>query len=423
MTRFLHIADVHLGTNQYNSPNNTRKKDFFLAFKNVIDNHAIGKNVDFVIIAGDLFDKNRIDPNTLNQSIIVFNELKKHNIPVFAIEGNHDCQWGLDTVSWLQFLGENGYINFLKPDYKDQNMIFNDNNSDAPICGCYYFDDKIRIIGTQWFGANTANAIPKIADAITSMPEHPYTILMLHAGIEGYLAGYGTITKSSLEPLKSCTNYIALGHIHKHYIYDDWAYNPGCLEACCIPEFFDKHGALLVEIDNNNNTYIELIEEFTKREFIKINVDISRCMTADDAISKIESIVLKTTKKMDDKPVVELTIDGALEFKRSELQLDLARNIVITNLDALTVQLKYFAKPKEYAIGANLSVKNNRQEIEYTVIKDMLRSYSQNNEESAGTANAVINLKNMVLNAEENENILMYLKDNILKQSNHNENS
>lgn len=415
MTRFLHIADVHLGTNQYNSPDNTRKKDFFLSFQNVIDNYAIAKNVDFVIIAGDLFDKNRLDPNTLNQSIAVFNELQKYNIPVFAIEGNHDCQWGIDTVSWLQFLGENGYINFLKPTYDNQNITFKENDENSPICGCYYYDEKVRIIGTQWFGANTANAIPKIAEAIKAMHDHPYTILMLHAGIEGYLSGYGTITKASLEPFRDCTNYIALGHIHKHYIYDNWAFNPGCLEACCIPEYFDKHGALLVEVDNKNNTYVELIETFTKREFIKINVDISRCITADDAMEKIKSTVIKTKKYIDDKPVIELTIDGSLEFKRSELQLDMARSFVINHLDALTVQVKYFAKPKDYAIGANLSVKNNRQEIEYTVIKDMLNSYSPDIQKAETDAKAVINLKNMILNSEENQNILNYLKNNILK--------
>ena len=423
MTKFLHIADIHLGINQYNSPDNTRKKDFFYTFRDVIDRYAIEEKVDFVLIAGDLFDKNRIDPNTLNQAIVVLKSLKDSNIPVFAIEGNHDSSIGSDSVSWLQFLGEHNYIHFLNKDKNTNSILFNKNSEESNIYGCYHLNDQIRIIGIEWLGANTGKAIPDIANAIKSLGNYPYTILMLHAGVEGFLAGYGTITKASLEPLKPYVDYLALGHIHKHYIYEDWVFNPGSLEACCFPEYFDQHGALVVKIDKNNNTTYKLKENYRKREFIRITVDISRCNTAEDAIEKATTIIKNTRKFNKDKPVIELLIDGALEFKRSELNTDILKNITKEHLDALLVLVKYFARPKEYAIGANLTERSNREQVELTVINDMLAPYEIYKNNTEKVAKTLINLKDMVLNCEDNDNILNYLKENVTFSSINNENN
>lgn len=412
MVRFLHIADVHLGTNQYNSPENTRKKDFFYAFQSVIEKYALAENVDFVIIAGDLFDKNRLDPNTLNQAIVVFSALKEKNIPVFVIEGNHDSIWGDGSVSWLQFLGEHGYINFLKPERQDNQIIFQNSSADNPLSGYYILNNQVRIIGSQWYGANTASAIPLLAEGIKQLGSYPYTILLMHAGLEGYLAGYGTITKTQLEPLRGLVNYIALGHIHKHYIYDNFAYNPGSLEACCIPEYFDEHGALLVEIDSEGKTKTKLLTNYIKREFIRINIDISHSKSAEIALELIKNSIKSTIiKNKNDKPVVEITIDGILNFRRAEINTEEIKLFALNELQALIVHVKYFARSKDYAIGVNLSSKNTRQEIELTVIKDMLAKYDAYKNKNETIAKAVTNLKEMVLNADSNENILKYLKE------------
>ncbi len=56
--RFLHMADCHLGYRQYNL--RERFNDFGQAFLNVIDT-AIAEKVDFVLLAGDLFQKRAID--------------------------------------------------------------------------------------------------------------------------------------------------------------------------------------------------------------------------------------------------------------------------------------------------------------------------------------------------------------------------
>jgi DNA repair exonuclease SbcCD nuclease subunit len=423
MVKFLHIADIHLGTNQYNSPEETRKRDFFYTFNDVINRYAIDEKIDFVIVAGDLFDKVRIDPATLNQAILVFQQLKDSNIPAYVIEGNHDSQAGRDTISWLQFLGEHGYITFLKPDYIDDKLSFSPCSKDKKYCGYVEFNNQIRIIGTQWFGANTAHMIEDIARAVEELGDYPFTLLILHAGLEGYLAGYGTISKATLEPLKPLVNYLALGHIHLYYVYDGWVYNPGSLEALSFPEFFDPHGALLVEIDKKNNIHYTLIDDYTKREFIRIAADISGCPTPDQATQTIKKEITTTRKYFDGKPLVELIIDGALEFRRSDLNLDELRTFAKDYTDALLVNLKYYARPKEYAIGANLSISSTRDQIEYTVIKDMLSQFNSYNEEQDKFARTVIDLKNMVLENEPCDKIYQYLNKALPETEKTNEDS
>ena len=82
-TRFLHCADIHLGYQQYNDKE--RFNDFGRALFAIVDK-ALGKptafdpsiqgKVDFVILAGDLFQKRAIDALTLNQAIRALERLR-----------------------------------------------------------------------------------------------------------------------------------------------------------------------------------------------------------------------------------------------------------------------------------------------------------------------------------------------------------
>lgn len=406
MVKFLHISDIHLGTNQYKSPEETRKKDYFFAFKDVIERYAIDENVDFVIIGGDLFDKNRIDPRTLNQAIYVFKLLEKNNIPVYMIEGNHDMMWGDETVSWIHFLHEHRHVHLLNADFDDENPF-----------NVVTVNDQVRIVGVKWLGSRTASAIPKLQEELAKLPKHPYTIMMLHAGIEGYLAGYGTLTKQDLEPLKPYVNYLALGHIHKHYIYDGWAFNPGCLEPCAFNEYFDEHGALLVNIDQDNHTRVKLVKNYKKREFIRVKADISQCKNTEEAWSYLVNIIKKHPKR-DNKPMLEIVIDGMIGFRRTDLNITALKELAQEELKALVVLLKYFARPKEYAVGAELTMKNSREQIELTVFKDLLSQQDDYKNNAEEYSKAMISLKQMVLTQESGAQIYEYLTTLLNKEEN-----
>ena len=100
MIKFLHLSDVHLGCRRYNLEERT--KDFFHSWHDVIVRHALPNRVDFVLIAGDFFDRRNIDPQTMNHALAGLQLLKDAGVPVVAIEGNHDRRDAVSDYSWMR---------------------------------------------------------------------------------------------------------------------------------------------------------------------------------------------------------------------------------------------------------------------------------------------------------------------------------
>ncbi|WP_202319722.1 DNA repair exonuclease [Archaeoglobus neptunius] len=107
--KFAHIADIHLGYEQYNQI--WRAEDFSASFRKIAE-RSIEEDVDFVIIAGDLFHRSVPSPKTIKEAIEILQMFKRENIPVFAIEGNHDktsrdisAYHLLESIGMLNVLG------------------------------------------------------------------------------------------------------------------------------------------------------------------------------------------------------------------------------------------------------------------------------------------------------------------------------
>ncbi|PIN81909.1 double-stranded DNA repair protein Mre11, partial [Candidatus Woesearchaeota archaeon CG10_big_fil_rev_8_21_14_0_10_30_7] len=83
--KFTHLADCHLGGWREPKLKELNNKSFCY----VID-HSIRENVDFVLIAGDLFNTALPDMESLQVCIKELKKLKDRHIPVYFIAGSHD---------------------------------------------------------------------------------------------------------------------------------------------------------------------------------------------------------------------------------------------------------------------------------------------------------------------------------------------
>ena len=110
--RFIHCSDIHLGANPYGIK--LRFEDMGKVFKEVV-NYALSIDIDFFLIAGDLFDKKNLNAETLNQAIMILKPLIENEIPIYVTEGNHDMSIYGNNYSWLTFLSDKKYIKLLKP--------------------------------------------------------------------------------------------------------------------------------------------------------------------------------------------------------------------------------------------------------------------------------------------------------------------
>lgn len=418
MARFLHLADIHLGFDRYNSPERT--KDFFFALSDVIQKYAIAERVDFVLIAGDLFEHRVIQPAVLNQAQLCLQQLKAADIPVLAIEGNHDnTPYGTST-SWLKYLSQWGLLQLLEPgNLAASEPLYSPWDATKKTGGYVDLPCGVRVLGSAWYGAAAVQAIAQIAEALPMLPPSPGpTVLMFHHGLEGQIARYsGALRYSELLPLREAgVDYLALGHIHKNYSEGGWIFNPGSLEANNIEEGSFKRGAYLVDISENGIDAV-LKQDYYQRPIVRLRVKTQGEESEEDVITLAKAAVEAAKQKGDlvpeENPLVELRLEGQVGFNRFDLDIRQLQRDLQTLSQALVFLLKYDVEEREFE--SPVADEANRQQIEQNAFLDLLAGHRDYKNRADALSTALIDLKNRRL-AGQDDDVLYEYTENVLTQ-------
>ncbi|SDZ08078.1 DNA repair exonuclease [Bacillus sp. 166amftsu] len=234
--KFIHAADLHLDSpfkgmemNVSSSVWERMKQSTFQSFERIIDK-AIQERVDFMLIAGDLYDA---ETRSLRAQVFVREQMKRlsqYDIPVYIIHGNHDHLGG----SWAAIeFPENVHV-FTEP-YVEAKPFYKDGELVASIYGFSYLQQAVT--------DNMTAQYEKMSDA-------PFHIGMLHGSVEGGDAEHNRYAPFQIRELKEKGfDYWALGHIHKREILAEEPYiiYPGNIQGRHRKETGEK-GAYLVEI-------------------------------------------------------------------------------------------------------------------------------------------------------------------------------
>lgn len=416
--KFLHIADIHLGCRRYNL--DERTKDFFRAWHDVIVNHVIPDQVDFVLIAGDFFDRRNIDPQAMNHAIAGLDLLKDAGIPVIAIEGNHDQRDAISHFSWMRSLSSWGYLKLLEPTRAEDGVLALEPWDEEDRTGSYIDIGSARIFGSHWYGASANAAIPLLADALRRASEvGRFNILMLHTDVEGQInRPIPALTISRLKELKALTNYVALGHTHKRFDLDNWAFNPGALEPTSIDEYKDERGAFLVEVDDEFNIKAKHLRDYVQRPFQRLSFDVSGVEDADAVFEGVMETVGREARKFDSDssepaPIIEITLRGHLGFKNSLLQINRMREEARERTGALHVMMRNQSVPVEYAVAAGMDLQAPRHERERRVIEDLIARDNRFKDRAREIADLVIESKRLALNSESPDRIIELIEEKL----------
>lgn len=426
MIKFLHISDVHLGCRRYNLEERTR--DFFRAWYEVVTKHAVPNEVDFVLIAGDFFDRRQIDPQTMNHAIAGLQILKDAGIPVVVIEGNHDRRDSVSPYSWMRSFCQAGLLMLLEPAKGEE--------GDAPIAlvpwdeerreGTYVDIAGARIYGTHWYGTTTGVAVSLLADAIRRQRDPKlFHILMLHTDVEGQMnRPIPALPVEKLKELRASVDYVALGHTHKRFEIDNWAFNPGSLEACSIDEAREERGIYLVEVDDERRVRAEHIRDYFQRPFQRLSFDLSGLETADavrdGVMEKLRREARGWTKAEADAderpaPIIEISLRGHLGFKNSLLELPRIRDEARELTGALHVLVKNQSVPVEYAVAADLDPDVTRAERERRIVADLIARNNRWRERADEMADLVLQAKKLALSDEAPADILKHIEDHLAR--------
>jgi len=415
--RFLHLADCHLGKLQYN--NKERYNDFGRAFVYIIE-AAIKAEVDFVVLAGDLFEKRAIDARTLNQAMHGLEKLKARNIPCLAIEGNHERAYFAEQVGWLEFLAVRELLILLGAPFV---------NGEAQLSpyanrrGSYYEPVAgLRVHGLRYVGAATATAIEAYANALAHYPKDgiDYTIFIAHAGVEGVLPDQGGLSHRQWSVLRPHIDYLALGHIHKPYSFDNWIYNPGSPESCSVTEaVWEERGYFLVNVDTactdtEGSKHSATLHANPRRTFHRLSIKTDLMQSPAELHDHCREFLQRKARDLGiqrltaaQRPVVELQFTGVLPFERSALYLDAFEKMVQEIFTPLVGLVKNFTRSAE--MGVESTEQMSRSELEHKVLTDLLERDVRFRAQSEEWAALTITLKQMALTGADADAILIEL--------------
>ena len=205
--KVIHTSDVHLESDTFGRSEEGKayRSRIQQAFHKVVD-RVIEEDADLFLIAGDLFDSNRVPESGIE---FVHQELSRVACPVVLIPGNHDCYDHRSIYKKVDFTAVGSHVYTLT---KEEGSTIEFPHLDATVWGkgMVEHDHKFRPV---------AHVLPRYRDY--------WHIGMAH----GYFVDEDEMQRSSLiipeEIAQSGLDFLALGHVH---VFSDTS--QGATKAC-----------------------------------------------------------------------------------------------------------------------------------------------------------------------------------------------
>ncbi|KAF0813917.1 putative metallophosphoesterase YhaO [Andreprevotia sp. IGB-42] len=266
--KFIHAADIHLdsplnGLSAYpDAPAEQLRSATRDAFTLLVD-RAIAEQVDFMVIAGDLYDGAWRDFNTGIYFAKQMGRLKRVGIHIYVVFGNHDAE--SEMTKKLE-LPDN--VHAFSP---NKPQTFRVDGLDVSLHGQSFKQRDVTTNLVTGYPAPTAGH---------------FNIGVLHTALEGYQAHsyYAPCTVAELHA--KGYDYWALGHVHE---FQQWAgastiVFPGNLQGRNVREL-GRRGAVMVTVDEAGTVAVERIFIDVLR-WEHLIVDASDCETLEDVVRK-----------------------------------------------------------------------------------------------------------------------------------------
>jgi len=282
--RLLHTADVHLGREFpfLRERGREHRSQLLGTFEKIVD-LAVSERVSLLLIAGDLFDTNRVYGNVIRVVASAFKKLEDKGIPVCILPGTHDV-YSEDSIYHSLRFPSNVTVFTPELDMKT------------------YSEMDLTVYGKASDGKLTGES-PIHGLSLTK--ESNFHVGLAHCSIkiEG-LVEKDTMILDRNEIANSGFDYLALGHWHS---FRDYSQGNTKAFYCGSPEpiDMDQKGAgsvAVVTIHEKGNVTIEPIRVGTKR-IDTITIDVSSTESDERIAETIEA-------KADPNLILNVTLSG-----------------------------------------------------------------------------------------------------------------
>ena len=262
--RFIHAADIHLdspvsGLKDYPGISADRFRTATReAFDRLVDT-AIDERVDFLVIAGDLYDGDWRDFSTGLYFVSRLARLNEAGVRVYLLHGNHDAESVI--TKHLDLPSNVGVFSASKP------STFELAEFGVALHGQSFPDRAVH-----------ENLVPAYPEPVPGA----FNIGVLHTALEG-ARGHAHYAPCSLpELVNKGYDYWALGHVHQREVLSERPHVvfPGNIQGRHVRETGPK-GAYLVTVREREVTNVEPVDlDVVRWQLVRIPVD--------DAVSTVD---------------------------------------------------------------------------------------------------------------------------------------
>jgi DNA repair protein SbcD/Mre11 len=405
MVRILHLSDIHMGSGFAHGRTNpetglnTRLEDFVSTLGRCID-RAIADPVDLVLFSGDAFPDATPPPVVQQAFASQFRRLADAQIPTVLLVGNHDQHsqgQGGASLSIYRTLGVPGFV---VGDRLETHRI-QTQQGDVQVITLPWLTKSTLLTRPETEGLSMAEVnqllIERLKVALEGEirqldPTLP-TILLAHLMVDAACYGaerFLAVGKGFTIPLtlltRSCFDYVALGHVHRHQVLCEQppVVYPGSIERVDFSEEKEDKGYVLVDVERGS-ARVEFCP-LPVRHFRTIEVDLT---TQDDP----QNALLQSLRP----ETIQDAVVRLIYHLRSD-QLDLIDNTILhealSHAHSYTIHpelVSQLARPRLPELGIG-------REIDPL---DALRTYLSDREELRDIASAMLEAAQSLLSQEE----------------------
>jgi len=280
--KFAHLGDCHLGGWRHPELLDLNFKSFQTAIKKCLD-----EKVDFVLIAGDLFDSAYPSIDIIKETFSEFRKLKESNIPVFLIAGSHD--YSVSGKTFLDVLEKAGFVK----------NVFQSEERNGTIILRPTIYKNVAIYGYP--GRKSGLEVQDIERIAIQDSPGLFRILMLHTTLRDAI-GTLPIPAVNQDNLPN-VDYVALAHLHLKYEKENRVYC-GPTFPNNAAELEDLKGGSFYIVDTSGK--IER-QEINLKEVTKLDIEIT------DSLNGTEKIIQELEKESLKDKILILKLKGILE--------------------------------------------------------------------------------------------------------------
>ncbi|MBL1174064.1 exonuclease subunit SbcD [Pantanalinema sp. GBBB05] len=294
MIKILHLSDIHMGSGfshgQINPETglNTRLEDFVQTLACCID-RAIAEPVDLVLFGGDAFPDATPPPYVQEAFASQFRRLADADIPTVLLVGNHDQHTQGQGGASLCIYRTLGVPGFVVGDRLETHRIQTPKGT-VQVMTLPWLTRSTLLTRPEAEGLSMGEVNQVLGDRlrlamegeIRQLDPNLPTVLLAHLMVD--TASYGSerflsVGKGFTVPLplltRSCFDYVALGHVHRHQVLCEQppVVYPGSIERVDFSEEKEDKGFVLVHLKRGQTRF-----EFCPvavRCFRTIEVDLS----------------------------------------------------------------------------------------------------------------------------------------------------